>query len=799
MVQDKDAPTLHGDSKAIHVPDQGFTVVPLPTGPVKADPTYSGQSDAITAHQYSPPQWQDPTITGPMVDYSVYRGRSQAIHVYGTDVAVLPNPGPIPSCRCCAEVNDGTGHARGDCGHMIPGCQVLDNFGNRSTAPSTTGWADSSYIFANGVRLKWIASDNSRAWVDLNRGLLRTSVGVSTTVTVESRAPTEYSFTGSFIEASGYWYTVAFALYPVPTNASFRLRDANGEVVLDLATRQLTIRRFGTGSGGAVYVSDVLPIEQDIDYVLEMHINPTTTRAMLRLGPTDASGALQPPTVLFDMTTNPVTTTPLNSQGVDIQLAMIGAAPVADSFVIIYSVQLAPCERPIALAQLWSGYRGHQTTKAFAMGGPVTVVEPPGYVSTGLLDASWDGADGTFEFNDQGDHEREVRSWNTWLVPPGTQTVRLIGTAKAIGGIWPGPFTGLTTDVNYQLGVVTLDPDVPPANWDNIGSGLNGTVTMVDDPNAEPVQVFDKSVSTFGASYDPGYGTGWHLLQLAIKNVSPVGIGGHQIAFKGTPPDGNYEEVLPRFPNNPNWCRAEGAQTPCPYIDYSMSQSGVRIDVNAWAFGTVGASPGDGTDNGATINNNCAACDDPANPGTPIPPFTPGYMPIFRRQIGDPTTGLDSVICTLESGAMLLDWQTRGAVQVWGGDLIPYCGKTASELLAQGSNLGNVQQAWRHWSQYLDNRTGSTYAAMIACLQEGRALILQGDYGIFNLAERCQDSFTGGHAVTVYPYQKDGYILVGDPLCSGFHGIKSTSLQAYAEAFSGGSGIFFAVSRPWTP
>jgi hypothetical protein len=201
----------------------------------------------------------------------------------------------------------------------------------------------------------------------------------------------------------------------------------------------------------------------------------------------------------------------------------------------------------------------------------------------------------------------------------------------------------------------------------------------------------------------------------------------------------------------------------------------------------------------------CPECDDP-DTGLPIPDFTPGYLPIFRRQIGDPTTSLDSFLCTLESGAMLLDWQTRGAVQVWGGELIPYCGRTEAEIIGHGTNLSNVQQAWLHWDQHLSIRSGGSWFDLLDCLGEGRAVELQGDYGVFTLNERCQDSFEGNHAITIYPYALSGRLLVGDPLCGTFKNFRETSLKAYAEALgvavfgvTSPQKILFAVSRPWAP
>lgn len=210
----------------------------------------------------------------------------------------------------------------------------------------------------------------------------------------------------------------------------------------------------------------------------------------------------------------------------------------------------------------------------------------------------------------------------------------------------------------------------------------------------------------------------------------------------------------------------------------------------------------------ATTNSECggcAGCTDPGS-GLPLPDFMPGYMPTFRRQIGDPTTRLDSFICTLESAAMVLAWHTSGAVDVWGGELIPWCGKTEAQIVATGSNLGNAAQAWTHYGQTLSVRSGQTFDDLMNCLAQGRAVILQGDYGVLSNAEKCQDTFDGNHALSLYPYQISDRILAGDPLCHNFGGLRIASLRDYAETFgaavfgaSSPQPILFAVSRAQTP
>lgn len=189
--------------------------------------------------------------------------------------------------------------------------------------------------------------------------------------------------------------------------------------------------------------------------------------------------------------------------------------------------------------------------------------------------------------------------------------------------------------------------------------------------------------------------------------------------------------------------------------------------------------------------------------------FPPAVLPsestvIFRRQIGDPTTTLDRTVCLLESAAMVLDWHTHGGVQVWGGELVPWCGRSEDVIRANGTSLVNAQQAWAHWGQYLDIRAGEDWTRLVAYLAQGRAVILGGEYidlGIY----RCDD-FTGGHAIAVLPYTNaSGSMMTGDPLCGGFHFIPPGVLQAFAEAqgvaFYGVRSpqpIYFAVSRPWT-
>lgn len=154
------------------------------------------------------------------------------------------------------------------------------------------------------------------------------------------------------------------------------------------------------------------------------------------------------------------------------------------------------------------------------------------------------------------------------------------------------------------------------------------------------------------------------------------------------------------------------------------------------------------------------------------------YRPIFRKQIGDPTTGYDSYICTMEAGAMALDYHC--GIQVWGGDLLQKTGLSDAGI-RDGTNLYDLAKAWNAYGQSLNIRIGGDWADVKTALAENRAVILQGDYDRFTLDTRCQDSFTGNHAIIVLPEYSGSRILAGDPLCSDYKFVEESELRAYAE------------------
>jgi hypothetical protein len=166
------------------------------------------------------------------------------------------------------------------------------------------------------------------------------------------------------------------------------------------------------------------------------------------------------------------------------------------------------------------------------------------------------------------------------------------------------------------------------------------------------------------------------------------------------------------------------------------------------------------------------------------------YQPLMRPQIGDPTTTRDGFICTMESGAMGLDYHTLGEVQLWGGTLEQH----QSDHVG-GTDLDDLHDAWA-WAGYeLDRRSGQGWAGVKAALAEGRAVMLQGDYDQMG-PYSCQAGFAGDHCIELNP-STVAWAKTFDPLCKGAKIIPEAVIRAYAEKLN--PRVQFAVSAPHDP
>jgi hypothetical protein len=132
----------------------------------------------------------------------------------------------------------------------------------------------------------------------------------------------------------------------------------------------------------------------------------------------------------------------------------------------------------------------------------------------------------------------------------------------------------------------------------------------------------------------------------------------------------------------------------------------------------------------------------------------------------------------MASGAMALDFHTRGQIQVWGGQLRKHQSDQEG-----GTDIGDVRVAWAKYDQVLTDRRGRNWAQLLEDLKDGRGIILQGDYDVLTGSDTCMGSFNDDHAIYLNPEFFDGgkEVAVADPLCKGFKRIKLSTLRAYAE------------------
>lgn len=807
---------------------ESFTA--LPVGPVDADQArYVGQSQQILAHPNSPAQWTDEHLFGANYEDVRYRGRSEAIHVFGEDHTPEP-PEPIPACQCCLEQGRGGTEPLGDC---VDNCD-----GGPLTYVGGTFYSEGNSGADSRVRIRRMVSENEATQASgdtVNTGLLvltgATYGGIHAT---GINVTHHHDQTRIFLTHNNVSHLTANAIrirfkllatnqyegsdggldLPVPYRVFIGAWGAStptyDTAVTDIAFGQLIPEVANVTNGFSPIVNSAL-----IDIILPMPADPTRIQFGIAFGvPTLLEGARNNGDTSLPITATfpPYPADPNHyTHGVSLHMQ-----PASNTH---YQTNNDYYEVGWMEGGTWVGGGGgggggtFLSSQGFAnrtnaygvtkLEGQSTILNGPQFRFTMSGSSDWARSAGSGDVTSLGivgDYQ-DTRAMITHTAPSGATYAKLKAQIRGSYSL-AGPIVGDKPDpppIGFAIREGTWGTALP--NHSDVGaiaaSGVTYQVTEAIDP-------------TVSESYSYSYLAG----TAEIEAILPV-VGGLvqfvmevdqlQATFLGeraTSPFTGYDaEILNRYPNvtpdaTQNWIYAASVYW-SPWGNTNMT--GNRGYVLEFYSGSVG---GGGTEQ----CNDCAECEDPNNPGFPIPDFTPGYMPIFRKQIGDPTTNLDSFICTLESAAMVLDWHTRGAVQVWGGELIPWVPGGEGGIYGSGASLSDARAAWAHYGQTLSVRSGQTWNDLLQCLSDGRAVILQGDYEEFNLAERCQDSFLGDHAIAVFPYSSGTKILCGDPLCNGYRGIEASTLKDYAENFgravfgtSSPQPILFAVSRPWTP
>ncbi len=158
-----------------------------------------------------------------------------------------------------------------------------------------------------------------------------------------------------------------------------------------------------------------------------------------------------------------------------------------------------------------------------------------------------------------------------------------------------------------------------------------------------------------------------------------------------------------------------------------------------------------------------------------------GYIPAFKRMLDDPVTDIENKIAILEAGAMAIDWHTKGGIDIWGGDLIPWAGRSEGEIIL-GAILDDVDNAWIHFGQNLRVRTGTPWDSVREAFIEGRAVVIAGDVSALS-SQYQHGAVEVGHGMVILPHRRDEEVLVGNPHHIGYELVPESEIQSYAEAF----------------
>lgn len=778
-----------------------------------SEPRYRGRTVKIQTTDLSPSQWNDSEVTGPRWPVPVYNGRSEAIHVFGDDTPGGGGaPDPVPACKCCQEQGDGS-EPLGDC-ESFPAALVRadswDNFG-RTVTGTVVGkrvvtWGSGTL---DGARSGLVAQ--------LNR-----SGSIDDQVAAVTLSPWQ-----------SYWMTNGFGTKPVRADVSeipigysasgvnndpdpfIGWRDAPERVHFDWEARHCTAFRLrGTSFPANLTQCGFFGVDQTTT-PKQIQVNRGSGASLLKEsvlalapGHIDAKGFAGGGGVSREI---PV--------GVTSVVGDLSWTPSDGSPDFIVSVA---GDREKGVGRNW--IRTQDTVLDFNLVGAPTEILDRYPLERYSVNLFWTDILGGIHHGWGSNDARDSVN-----ISPGT----------GLGGV-----PRYTMYWDEAAGWGTGDHcvyDFASANGDDWSqsayvAGGYGVLNVPASPiTGVPGYASVDAADRFFGPYDTTftvrfanpmtpatpYNTGWFVSLLDGFFLYPANeildIFGASLDLTSLDLDWS-QDVMFRIQRNTTgsrlkiW-RASSAEPGSWLFQNAGSTWGPSNSFwPTWQMEAPNSSSsqilyvGPGVDPNPSGDISCTECEDPDNPGVQIPPFTPGYLPIFRKQIGDPTTDLDAFICTLEAGAMLLDWHTRGAVQVWGGELIPWTGSPASSIYGSGANLDELRRSWLHWNQNLSVRSGQTWNDLINCLEEGRGAVIQGDYDEFNLAERCQNDFLGDHAILMLPYQQADRILCGDPLCNDFRGIARSTLQAYVENFgravfgvTSPQRILFAVSRPWTP
>lgn len=176
------------------------------------------------------------------------------------------------------------------------------------------------------------------------------------------------------------------------------------------------------------------------------------------------------------------------------------------------------------------------------------------------------------------------------------------------------------------------------------------------------------------------------------------------------------------------------------------------------------------------------------------------YRPVFRTQKppDDPTEpqgGEGRAVgdshawngCVAYSGAMALDYHTKGRKRYWGGRVRHALRNPNGRRPGPTLGLDDLQDAWKALGYTLEDWSGRGWADVLKAHRQGRAIVLQGRGDTPG-----KGTYKGPHACVWVP---DG--AWGDPLTNRWQRVDQAAIRRWAEAWN--PRINFAVSRRRAP
>lgn len=179
------------------------------------------------------------------------------------------------------------------------------------------------------------------------------------------------------------------------------------------------------------------------------------------------------------------------------------------------------------------------------------------------------------------------------------------------------------------------------------------------------------------------------------------------------------------------------------------------------------------------------------------------YRPRHQRQlIGSDPFGKFN--CTAYAAAMFADAVTLGGSRVTGKQVRAWSSEPIPNPSSPGLNIAQVGVVLRRLGITCTDRTGQSWAAVVAALKADRRVIAQVAYGELG-PDRCQ-SGDFGHALLLQLYRdsRPGFtgpvVFANDPLCGAAKWYSAARIHAAMTEFADdthvpGTGLRFAIGR----